>query len=344
MTYESLHEYDHHEVIIDLSVYSSKLKGYVAIHNTNLGPAIGGTRVFPYTSSKEALKDVLRLSHAMTYKCAVSGLPFGGGKGVIITDPKSKDFRSTLAEYARVIKRLKGKFYTGEDVGLTEADVQFMLTISPFFVGKTGKAGDPSHYAAESAYICLKSGLKHLKKNIEKASVAIKGVGKTGAHLLQLMSQHTRDITIADIDENRLDYVKRKYPFVKVASYRNVHTKPVDVYSPCALGNEITERTIDQLAAKMICGTANNQLANPKLAEHLMKRKIMYIPDFMANAGGLINVADELLENGYNPGRVIKNITKIDQTLNQILRSSKKKKKTPNTIAIEMAERIYNNA
>ncbi len=344
MKYESLPEYDHHEIILDLSVHSKKLKGYIAIHNTNLGPAVGGTRIFPYKSKKEALKDVLRLSHAMTYKCAVSGLPFGGGKGVIMADPYDKNFKEILYEYALVIKHLNGKFYTGEDVGLAESDVQYMLTVSPFFIGKTGKAGDPSVYAAESCYICLKTGLKHLNKPIKNVSVAIKGVGKTGSHLLHLLSQHTKNIAVADKDHHRLKYIKKKYPFINIVSFRSVHKLPVTVYSPCALGNEVTEKNISEINAKMICGTANNQLANPGIGEKLVKRKILYIPDFVANAGGLMNVADELLPGGYNPGRVLKHITDIDKVLKRILIFSKKKKKNPNTIAIEMAERIYNNA
>jgi leucine dehydrogenase len=336
----SLIDIEKPKLVVDLSV-NSKLKGFIVIHNDNLGPALGGTRIAAYKSAEEALKDALRLSHTMTYKCAIAGLPFGGGKGVIIADPKMSK-KEILGEYAKQVDKLQGKFYTGEDVGLEEKDVQYMLKFSPYFIGKTGQAGDPSYFAALSTCDAIKIALDFLFKSskIQGRKFAVKGAGKTGSFLAKLLAFAGGQVFIYDHDAKKVKQLMKTSKNIFEAKAK-IEELDVDVFCPCALGHDITVDNVDKIKAKIVAGTANNQLTSLEVADALFKRGILYIPDYIANAGGLLDVADELMPGGYSRKHVLKSIDDLQITLKKVLQISKKQNVSPLRIAHEMAEKKF---
>ena len=338
----SFSEYDHHERVVDLADLDPKLAGYIAIHSTRPGPAIGGTRAMAYESTEAAVADALRLSKTMTFKCAISGLRFGGGKGVLIIDPKREDFREILKRYAHAVDTLKGTFYTGEDVGLSEADVQWMLQYSQYFVGHTGQAGDPSQFASLSVLKTLEVALRHVFGDADFAGrrFSVKGAGKTGSELVRLLSERGAKVWVADYDLDRVQELVARFPGVRAAEVAESHRLPVDVYCPCALGGDLTLEIVPQIQAKIIAGTANNPIAEPAVSQLLYEKGILLVPDFIANAGGLINVADELLQGGYNRERVISGIEELKRTLDQVLRRSEQLHRPPDRIALDMAQHV----
>ena len=319
------HSYKNHVDVIEFEDKECGLSGFVAIHNETLGAAVGGTRVFPYSSKEAALTDVLRLSEAMTYKCAVAGVHQGGGKAVIIGDPKTVKTSALLKSYAEAIGSLKGRFYTGEDVGLAEADVQYMLKFVPYFIGKSDQAGDPSEYASLSVYTVMQEAVKKVfkKKTLKGVKVGVKGLGKVGYGLVKLLANVGAVVVGADIDPAACDRVRREYPDVKIVSPETILCEKIDVYAPCAMGNEFTETTVKALSSpRIICGGANNQLSCASVADELQKKGILYMPDYLANAGGLIDVADELEKGGFNKGRVYERIEMLRTTFNTLFKSA----------------------
>jgi len=331
-----------HEQVLDLAMgkADSPLQGFIAVHNTFLGPALGGTRLWKYANKEEALKDALKLSKSMTYKCAIAGLPFGGGKGVIIYNPGTTDLEQVLQLYAEKVSLLNGRFYTGEDVGMTEENVQYMLRYSQFFIGKTGQAGDPSNFAALSTFNSIKVALheKFGTPEIKGRKFVVKGVGKTGDELVRLLYLAGGEIFVSDTNPQTLDNILVKYPGIKEVDINRIEEKETDVFCPCALGDDITEKNVSKISASIIAGTANNQLENDQVSELLFKKGILYVPDYIANSGGLINVADELLQGGYSNSRVMSNIQKMKETLTTILYQSKIQKLSPNRVADKIAE------
>jgi len=319
--------YAGHEKLYYFEDKPTKLKGYIAWHNTKLGPATGGTRLFSYSSKKEAINDVLRLSEAMTYKCAISNLPFGGGKNVIIGSKKLKNEKFLIA-YAKIIDSFKGKCTTGTDVGISDADAIFMSTITPFILrGNQGKT-TTSQMASYGIYIGIKSSLKLLlpKRSCKNIHVAIKGVGKIGLELIKLLMKDNFKVTIADIDKDKVQYIKKIYPSIKIVDYKIIHKIKCDIYSPCAMGNELTTKTIKELNCLIIAGGANNQLKDESLSQNIFERGIWYIPDYLINSGGLIQIVDELDKFGYNKKRVITRLKNIGKTVELIIKQSKRTK------------------
>lgn len=338
-----LKAFDNHKLIREISEPSVGLYGFIAIHNDNLGEAVGGTRMFPYTSKRAALIDVLRLSKAMTYKCALAGMPHGGGKGVIIGDPKKDKTKALLAAYAKKVNELKGVFHTGEDVGISEDDVQYMLTISPYFIGKRGLAGDPSPYASLSTYYAMKAAAKYVygKPGLGGKSIAIKGVGKVGSELARLLSKEGARLYIADIDSYAVERTKKLVANAQVVDVEEIRDLDVDIYSPCALGSEFDSKNCATVKTKIICGAANNQLTKPSIGNCLYERGIVYIPDYVANSGGLINVADELDRGGYNLTRVIRRVKKVRRTIEHLFEMSEVVDEPLNLVADDLAEEIF---
>lgn len=336
-------EFDNHKNVVEIEDKKTGLHGFISVHNTSLGSAVGGTRMFPYASREDALRDALRLSRAMTYKCALAHMKHGGGKGVIIGDPAKDKTDSLLLSYAENIDALKGEFSTGEDVGISEENVQLMLTKSPFFLGKSGQANDPSPFASLSTFFSIKAalGVKKDFNDLSGITVAVKGLGKVGEKLVRLLLEGGATITGADINESAVKNIQKKYPSVKIVSHEAIHKERVDVYAPCALGNEFSMQNIDELQSNIICGAANNQLASPQVGDELYKRGIVYVPDYIANAGGLIDVADELETGGYNKDRVLERIANVHDTVTKILKLSKEKNSAPNRVADEQGEKIF---
>ncbi|MBI3337116.1 MAG: Glu/Leu/Phe/Val dehydrogenase [Candidatus Staskawiczbacteria bacterium] len=344
LDFRKLREFDNHKLVIKIEDKSAGLKGFMAIHNDNLGlPAVGGTRMLPYASEKDALIDVLKLSRAMTYKCAMAKVPHGGAKGVIIGDSKKDKTEELLKAYAKKVNSLKGKFYTGEDVGITQDDVNVMLGVSNCFIGKPDLAGDPSPYAALSAFYSIQSSVYFVykKDSLQGVKVAVKGVGKTGKELVKLLLDANAVVFAFDVDQTAIAEIKSKFPKINVADNKKIHALDVDVYSPCALGDEFSIGNVAEIKAKIICGSANNQLADDKVGDWLFEHNIIYIPDYVANSGGLIDVVDELEKDGYKKERVLERIDGVKNTVTKILNLSFKNNKSPHRVSDEIAENYF---
>ncbi len=340
-------EYDNHELVSFFFDKKTGLRGIIAIHSTTLGPAVGGTRYFHYGTEEEALEDVLRLSRGMTYKCAISKVHFGGGKAVIIADPKKGKTKEYLEAYAKQINRLNGMFFTGEDVGMSFDDINILQKESPFIIGTAKKAGDPSPWAALGVFYAIEESLEILdkKKNLKKYTVAIKGLGKVGMELARLLYKNGVSLIGADIDTKCTKEFLRRFPGSKVVPTSKIHLQKVDVYAPCALGKEFNKKTIGELNCRVVCGSANNQLVHFKDGLLLYKRNILYIPDYLANAGGLINVIADLDKKRYKKETIRKNVHKIKATVREVINLSRKNKQPTNAITDLVAEKfIFKNA
>ncbi len=336
---------DKHDGVWYFTDSHSGLRGFVAIHRKYKNkPSIGGTRFFPYKSEKDALNDALRLSRAMSYKCVVSGLPYGGGKAVLIGNPSKLKSKALLKSYALVIRQLNGIFYTGEDVGIEKADVQYMLRHAEFFVGKNDQAGDPSPYAAESVFDLIIGSVEREMptQKLNQISVAIKGLGKVGADLAERLLARGVKVIGADVNAKVVARMKKKFPQMHFVSPSAISKQAVDIYAPCALGNEFTKNSIKTIKAKIICGSANNQLESSEIATLLKRQGILFVPDYLANAGGLINVADELHPKGYNKKRVAKNIAHLKNTFNTFYDASKSGRKSMYAIAEQITAKKVN--
>lgn len=316
--------YDNHVGVWFFSDSEVNLKGFVAIHRYYNIPSLGGTRFYSYKTNKEALDDVLRLSRAMSYKCAISDLSHGGGKAVIIGKPELLKTKQLLKSYAEVINSLNGLFCTGEDVGIEKKDVQYMLRYGKYFIGKDGQAEDPSPYAAQSVFELLCAAIKKElpKKKLSDVRVAIKGMGKVGSALAERLLDCGITVIGADILPSVIKKLKKKHPEIIFVSPDVIAYQEVDVYAPCALGNEFNSKAISKIKAKIICGSANNQLNSSEVADIMKKRGILFVPDYLANAGGLINVADELNSKGYDNKRVIASIFRLKKTFNMLYNKS----------------------
>jgi len=330
-----------HKAIISFYDKTTSLKGFIAIHNTNLGPALGGTRFWEYSDEEEALNDILNLSTAMTYKCAISGVKGGGGKGVIIKNKNTRKTKKFLYKYAEIVNVLNGSFYTGEDVGITARDVKILRNKSKFIIGTI--SGSPSSYTALSVFYSIKAALKYYFNNeeIKKYSFAIKGIGKVGSRLLELIIKEGGILFVADINPQIIKRIKKKYRSVEIVDSDKIHKLKVDVYSPCALGGDINENNVKELNCKIICGAANNQLVNREIGWDIYKKGIVYVPDYLANAGGLINVSEELNPRGYSRKHVLRKIKNIKKIVYKVLKYSEKLKKPTNFIVDEWAEKIF---
>ena len=342
---ENMSDYDNHEMVSFFYDDKTGLKGFISIHNTNLGSATGGTRYAEYPNERAALSDALRLSKAMTYKCALAGLLYGGGKAVIMKDAKHPKTKEFLYTYAEKVNLLNGNFSTGEDVGISEKDAGILAQKSKFIIGSPEKAGDPSPWASLGVFYAIRAALKNVFGNeeIKGKTFAVKGLGKVGLELCRLLYEQGAEIVAADISEQAIKTAKKKFPKIKIVSSQNIHKEKVDVYSPCAMGNEFNAKKIGELKCRIVCGGANNQLVSVKDGEGLYKRNILYIPDYLANGGGVINVVAELDKGGYNRGRVLEKVKNIQNTAAKIIEMSQKLKKPTNYVADELAKSIIYN-
>ena len=342
---KSIPGYDNHELVIRFENKETGLLGFVAIHNTNLGPASGGTRMYPYTSTKDALIDALKLSRAMTYKCAIAGITNGGGKAVIIGDIDHHKNHDLLKAFVEVVNSFNGKFYTGEDVGISENDIQFMLNYSKFFIGRSNFAGDPSPYTALGTFYIMRNAAENVfgSSDLSKRTIGIKGVGKVGIELLKLLTEAGASVMIADIKQDAVNRAVIKYPKAKVVSHLDIHSQPMDIFAPCALSGDINWESVSQIKAKLICGVANNQLESPEINDELIKKGILYVPDYLSNAGGLIDLSDELEKGGYNKERVMSRIKNLPESFKEIFQISKKENISFAGLVDQLAEQRFKN-
>ena len=340
-----LPEFDDHELVFFGANKKTGLRSFIAVHNTNLGPAVGGTRFRQYRSESEALRDALRLSRAMTYKCALAKVPYGGGKGVIVADSGKLKKAELVRAYAEKVDILKDRFFTGEDVGIDEDDIRVMLTATSSIIGRPGVGGDPSPWAAAGVYAAMQAALKAMygSPDIHGRTFAVKGLGKVGFELCRLIYREGGRLIGADTDTEAVKRAMYAYPRMKIVDAGEIYKRNIDVFSPCALGGDLNLRTIPQLRCKIVCGGANNQLESPADGGRLYRRGILYIPDYLANAGGLINVVAELDKRGYDRGRVERKVKAIEGTADEVIRLSKKKDKPTSEVADRLAEDIYNH-
>ena len=330
-----------HEQIVFFNDPYSGLKGIVAIHNTTLGPALGGCRMWKYKTDEEAIIDVLRLSKGMTYKASIAGLNLGGGKAVIIGNPKKDKTEKLFRSFGRFVEGLGGRYITAEDVGTNINDMENVKIETSYVTGiskSLGGSGDPSPVTAFGVYIGMKASVKEkLKKySLQGLRISVQGLGHVGTHLVDYLSKEGAELYVSDIDKHRVEYILNKYN-CKYIKPDEILSHPVDIYAPCALGATVNSTTINELNCKIIAGAANNILHDPlKDSQSLEKKNILYAPDYVINAGGLINVANEL--EGYDKEKAFNQAEKIYDTLMGIFNRSKKESITTHSAAALQAE------
>jgi leucine dehydrogenase len=305
LPFELIAKHGEHEEVIFCHNKEAGLKAIIAIHNTALGPALGGTRMWPYASEEEALIDVLRLSKGMTYKAAAAGLNLGGGKAVILGDPKTQKTEAMFRAFGAYINSLQGKYITAEDVGTSVNDMEYVFMETPFVTGipvVLGGSGDPSPYTAHGVLMGIKASVKEKlgADGVHGLRVAVQGLGNVGSNLVEYLVKEGAIVTIADIDQDRVKRIAGKFQ-LKAVDPDAIITSECDVLAPCAMGAVINDKTINNLKCKIVAGGANNQLAEFRHGEALMELGILYAPDYVINAGGLMNVFVEL--EGYSPER-----------------------------------------
>jgi leucine dehydrogenase len=335
---------DHEELVIRKGRRTGAYT-VVAVHSTTLGPALGGCRLWRYASSADGARDALRLSRAMTFKAAAAGVPLGGGKGVICADPGPPPVgtrrRDVLLDFADTLNTLEGRYITAEDVGTGARDMAVIATKSRYVSGlarRRGGSGDPSPLTALGVEAAIRAccAERFGSRELRGRSVSIVGVGRVGTKLAQRLARAGARLVLADIDEGRRA-VAKKLPRARWAEPSTALLAEVDVVAPCALGGAIDQVTGGHLRCQIVCGSANNQLAHEGLAEDLQAHGILYAPDFIANAGGLINIAVEL--EGYEPRRARRRVAAIEETMARVLEEARRGDTTPLTAAYALARR-----
>jgi glutamate dehydrogenase/leucine dehydrogenase len=300
------------------------LRAYIAVHSTQLGPALGGTRFRPYRSDADALTDVLRLARGMTYKAAVSGLALGGGKAVIVGRPAEQRTDALLIAYARFVDSLGGRYLTAEDVGTTQADMDLIRRHTPHVTGVSeslGGSGDPSPATAHGVRCAMRAVAAHRwgGPSLRGRRIVVSGVGKVGAALVEhLVVEEDAEVVVSDIDEAAVDELVRTHGLASVPP-AEAHRVACDIFSPCALGAVLDARTIPELRCVAVVGSANNQLAEPADADRIGAAGVLYAPDYVVNAGGIINIAEELHPEGYDRERALTEVGRIERTTAAVL-------------------------
>ncbi|MFT4611597.1 MAG: leucine dehydrogenase [Glaciecola sp.] len=336
--------FDDHEQIVFCNDKDTGLKAIIGIHNTVLGPALGGTRMWNYNNEWEALNDVLRLSRGMTFKSAITGLNLGGGKAVIIGDAKTQKTPKLMKKFGEFVHSLSGRYITAEDVGMTTEDMDTIREVTPYVTGiseSKGGAGSPSPITAYGVFMGMKAAaqFKYGSDVLEDKNVFVQGIGHVGEALVEHLTNEGARVTIADINQERLEEVGAKYD-VTIYKGQDIYSEPMDIYAPCALGATINDDTIHKLRADIIAGAANNQLADEmKHGKLLQDKNILYTPDFLINAGGIINVYAELED--YDRQEIMRKTENIYNTTLEILDRAKSNNVTTNVAAMNIAkERI----
>ena len=323
---------DEYEQVVHCHDAATGLRAIVALHSTGRGPGLGGTRFRAYASEEEALVDVLRLARGMTFKHAAAGLPFGGGKAVILGDPAEVRTDDLIRAYARHVDRLGGGYLTAEDVGTTQADMDLIATVTPYVTGTTGGSGDPSPATAWGVLHAIEAAAGDLAG----LRVVVLGAGKVGAALVGHLVEAGAEVQVADV---RAEAVQRMVDEHGVAAVdvAEAALAECDVLAPCALGGLLDEATIPRLRCRIVCGAANNQLATPEDADRLAAAGITYVPDFVVNAGGVINIAEEV--GGYDHDRAWKRVATIGDTVRDLLAEAAAERITPEEAADRLVRR-----
>ena len=340
-------EFDHHESIHYVHDTDSGLQAIIAIHSTVLGPAAGGCRRWQYVDSDAALTDVLRLSRGMTYKNAVAGLKFGGGKSVILATDEAPKSPAMFRAFGRAIESLGGQYVTAEDVGCSVEDMRHVKEATSYVSGlpksDNGAGGDPSPITALGVFFGMRAAVKARlgASSLNGIRVAVQGVGSVGLNLCRLLNEAGAHLTVADVNHENLQLARDELPVTEVAPNELLYSN-VDVLAPCALGNVLSAHTIPNVRAKIIAGAANNQLATEEDGARLAERDILYAPDYVINAGGIINVAHEYYGNSSEE-KVLAEVGQIPLRLDAIFAEAQASGEPTNLIADRMARRIVAN-
>ncbi len=342
---ERFPEFDNHKLVSFVFDERAGLRGFIAIHRGGVSnPVLGATRFWNYASESDALADALRLSRMMSYKSALAGLKYGGAKAALINGNGSgpRDRAGFFTAYAQRINYLGGKFITGTDVGVTDEDVKVMRKTTPYVIGAGVK---PAYYTALGVFFGMGIALKRVfgSERFSGRSFAVQGLGKTGVRIIDLLYRDTQRIAIADVNADRVREAKKRFPKVKVVSPDTVHWEDVDVFVPCALSGSLNAKSVGELKCKIVAGSANNQLAGEHIGSLLHQLGILYAPDYVINAGGLLSVVEELEHESPSEKRILEKVKRIPKMLQTIFDRSKKKNCSTNAVANEMAERIFNN-
>lgn len=330
-----------YEQVLKISEKKSGLSAIIAIHDTTLGPALGGIRIYPYATFNDALEDVLRLAKGMTYKAAISDVGFGGGKSVIIADPKKDKTPEMLMAFGAVVESLGGIYICAEDAGCTTEDVKIVRKATKYVVGLSHEksSGNPAPFTGWGVFRGIQASVKKAygTDSLEGKIVAVQGLGSVGSVLCEYLFWAGADLILADIDESKATKLARKYG-ARVVSTDQILKVDCDVFAPCALGAIINDQTIPQFRCKAIAGAANNQLHRDHHANALKEKGILYAPDFVINAGGLLNVSAELEETGYLPTWPREKATRIYDTLLAIFEIAEKNHESTQTAALALAD------
>ena len=332
-----------HEQVVLCQDLASGLKAVIALHSTALGPALGGTRFYPYASEAEAVADALNLSRGMSYKNAMAGLDHGGGKAVIIGDPDTIKTEELLLAYGRCVASLGGRYVTACDVGTYVADMDVVARTNRWTTGRSpenGGAGDSSVLTAFGVFQGMRASAQTLwgDPTLRGRKVGVAGVGKVGHYLVEHLLEDGAEVVVTDVREESVRRITDRFPQVSVVADTDalIRMEGLDVYAPCALGGALNDDTVPALTAKIVCGAANNQLAHPGIEKDLSERGILYAPDYVVNAGGVIQVADEL--HGFDFDRCKKKATKIFDTTLAIFARAKADGIPPAAAADRIAE------
>lgn len=332
-------ERDGFEQVVFCNDVETGLKAIIAIHDTTLGPALGGVRMWNYNCEEEALHDVLRLAKGMTYKNAAAGLNLGGGKAVIIGDPKKDKSEALFRSFGRFVETLNGRYITAEDVGTFEEDMDYIHMETEYVTGTSRKgAGDPSPVTALGIYYGMKQAAKEAfgSDSLKGLTIAVQGVGQVAYHLCKHLHEEGAELIVTDINEEAVERAVKEFAATSVKP-DEIYDVDCDIFSPCALGGIINDETIPRLKAKVIAGSANNQLEKEEHGRILHEKGILYAPDYVINAGGVINVAEELA--GYNRQRALNKVKSIYNILETVFEISRQKNIPTSIAANELAEK-----
>jgi leucine dehydrogenase len=326
----------HEQVLIGREA-ASGYHGIIAIHSTALGPAVGGTRFWHYETEADALTDALRLSHGMTYKNALAGLPLGGGKSIIIGDNKRPDRDGLLRAHGRFVETLKGRYITAEDVGTSPADMEIVRLETQHVAGLLGRSGDPSPFTARGVFRAIQASTRFLRDtdNLSEVTVALQGCGHVGYNLAKLLHEAGAKLIVSDVNENSVSRAVDEFAAKRVET-SEIFGVDANVFAPCALGGVLNDQTIPELKVQIVAGAANNQLLEEHHGTMLRERNILYAPDYVANAGGILNGCVELL--GWQAEHALNKVDEIYDTVLRIFESAKAEGITTNKAADRLAE------
>lgn len=319
------------------------LRAVVAIHNTALGPALGGCRMRLYQNEDQAIDDALRLSEGMTYKSALAGLDLGGGKSCILADPSmTEGRREMLLQFGQCLNHLGGRYITAEDMGTSVQDVMVMREVTKHAAGfapEQGGGGDPSPWTAKGVFRGMQAALEHRygSKELKGKKVALQGVGHVGEVLLALLREAGAEVMVTDTNKRLLEEVARKHG-AKAVDPQAIYDLDCEVYAPCAVGQTVNAETLPRLKCQIIAGAANNQLSDASVYKTILDRKMLYCPDFAINSGGVISVGGEYIPGGWKESWVAQKVENIYNTIHKVLEVSEQQKKFPEIVALELAK------